>query len=174
MRKVKTGIMLAVMTVSAASAQERMNVVLKEGTVQNFNIPEIEQVVFDSKGAVSLLTGNAKSITATCATISAKLITDESCQSGITYGFFFGTSSSAWQKVQADGIDEEGFFSVNLSDLAPGTTYYYQPYAIVNGVTYKGASSFFRTKEEQADNFSSTSSIAFPINGKTFAFCESK
>ena len=47
-------VMLAAMTILAAGAQERMNVVLKAGNVQNFNIQDVEQVVFDEKGSVSL------------------------------------------------------------------------------------------------------------------------
>ena len=40
-----TGLVLAAMTMLSLGAQERMNVVLKEGTVQNFNLFEVEQVV---------------------------------------------------------------------------------------------------------------------------------
>lgn len=153
MRKVATFVVLAAMTIPSASAQERMNVVLNDKTVQNFNISEVEQVVFDSKEAVTLQVGNAENITATSATISAKLTAENLSLGEISYGFFYETSSNTRQQVQALGISDEGFFSVELSSgLAPGTTYYYRPYAVLNGVFYYGASSFFRTKEEQADN----------------------
>ena len=152
MKILTTFAMLTEMTLLSVSAQERMNVVLKAGTVENFNITEVEKVVFDKKEVVSLQVGNAENITATGATIFAKLNADESVTEGISCGFFYETSFATRKKVEVEVVGDDGLFSVSLSDLMPGTTYYYQPYAIVNGVTYNGASSFFRTKEEQADN----------------------
>lgn len=145
-------VMLAAMTILAAGAQERMNVVLKAGNVQNFNIQDVEQVVFDEKGSVSLQTGSAESITATSATISARLVAEDSNLGESTFGFCYETSSDFQQMIQASETNEDGFFSASLSDLASGTTYYYRPFAILNGMTYYGATYFFHTKAEQADN----------------------
>ena len=147
-----TGLVLAAMTMLSLGAQERMNVVLKEGTVQNFNLPEVEQVVFDSQEAVSLQVGNTEDITTTNAIIFARLTVDDANLDRVTYGFLYETSSGTKCQVQVDEMGEDGIFCANLSDLMPGTTYYYQPYALLNGVYYYGATSFFRTKEKQADN----------------------
>ena len=94
-------VMLAAMTILAAGAQERMNVVLKAGNVQNFNIQDVEQVVFDEKGSVSLQTGNAEGITATSATISARLVAEDSNLGESTFGFCYETSSDFQQMIQA-------------------------------------------------------------------------
>lgn len=154
-RKVTTFAMLAVMSMLSASAQERMNVVLRDKTVQNFEIPEVEQVVFDNGKAVKLQAGNAEDITATSATLSARLTTEETVGDDVVCGFFYGTSSNPDQQVQASIVN--GQLSINLPGLAPGTTYYYRPYAVLNGVYYYGATSFFRTKEEQVN----TAGVAF-------------
>ncbi len=152
MKNVLTISLLAAMTILPTNGQERMNVVLNDKTIESFNIPDVEQVVFDNKGAISLQVGNAEGITATGAVVSAKLSSDETVGDDITFGFFYETSSAQRLQVQADGIEEDGTFSVTLTDLTPNTAYNYRPYAIINNVYYYGATSFFHTKEEKADN----------------------
>ena len=145
-------IMLAAMNMLTADAQERMNIVLNDKSVQNYSIPEVEQIAFDNEGTVSLLVGNAEGITSSSATVSAKLTADESVQGDITYGFIYETPDGTKHQVQSGNKGEDGIFSAALSDLAPGTSYYYRPYAIYNNIYYYGATSFFRTEAEQTDN----------------------
>ena len=145
-------VLLAAMNMLAASAQERMNVVLSDQTVQSFGVAEVEQIVFDNKGTVQLLVGNAESITATSATVSARVKTEDGALGEATYGFCYGTATPPRQQVQAEGKEEDGSFRITLSGLTPGTSYYYRPYAVLNGVCYYGATSFFRTEKEQTDN----------------------
>lgn len=138
-------------------AQERVNVVLNNKQVHNYNILEIEQIAFDDEGSVLLQVGNADNITTNSASLSAQLIADISQQGNITCGFFYGTTSQPEEQIQANGKDQNDFFRAELTNLSAGTTYYYCPYALFNGVFYYGQTSFFRTKEEQVE----TSSVAF-------------
>ena len=157
---VLTNVLLAVVSLMPVCAQERMNVVQTDKSVKSFDIPKVEQVTFDNKGTVLVQVGNAEGITASAATISARLAAEDSDMCGITCGFFYGTTPSPRLQVQAGVVlktDDVTMFTANLSGLQPNTTYYFRPYAELNGMYYYGNTSFFRTDEEQTN----TEGVAF-------------
>ena len=97
-------------------------------------------------GAPVLTTGAASDITQTQATISASL--DSSGGGTVSErGILWSTSAPVTldsNKVVSNGTSE-GQFSVNLTSLPPGTTFYYKAYAInPNGIGY-GEQKSFRT-----------------------------
>lgn len=150
-------VLLMLLLAALAGAQERMNVLLADKSVQSFDVPEVEQVSFDSKGSVALQVVGADGVTATAAALSAKLAADVPALSGVACGFFYGTSVNPQQQVQAAEMSEDGIFHVSLSGLTAATTYYFRPYAVVDGMFYYGDTSFFRTREAQVG----TEGVAF-------------
>ena len=150
-------VLLMLLLAALAGAQERMNVLLADKSVQSFDVPEVEQVSFDSKGSVVLQVVGAEGIAADAAALSAKLVADGDAWAGMACGFFYGTSVNPQQQVQAAEMSEDGIFRVGLSGLAPATIYYFRPYAVVDGMFYYGDTSFFRTREAQV----STEGVAF-------------
>ncbi len=160
MKMVLANVMLAAVSLLPVCAQERMNVVQTDKSVESFDIPKVEQVTFDNKGTVLVQVGNAVGLTASAATISARLASEDSDMDGISCGFFYGTTPSPQLQVQAGLIqktDDGTMFTANLSGLQPNTTYYFRPYAELNGMYYYGSTSFFRTDEEQTN----TEGVAF-------------
>ena len=76
MNRLLTIVLPAALSLVPTSAQERMNVVLTDKTVQSFDIPRVEQVAFENKEAVRVQVGNAEGITSGAATVSARLIAE--------------------------------------------------------------------------------------------------
>ena len=137
MNRLLTIVLPAALSLVPTSAQERMNVVLTDKTVQSFDISRVEQVAFENKEAVRVQVGNAEGITSGAATVSARLIAETSGLDGITCGFFYGTTPSPQLQAQAElqqTTDGGSAFSANLSGLEPSTTYYFRPYIIYNNV----------------------------------------
>ena len=109
---------------------------------------------------VSFTTGAAKSVTCFSAKItSAVNIASTTQYSSLTYGVCYGQTAeptTSGSKVQGTNRDASGSYDVTLRALAGNTTYYYRPYAIVDGYVSYGPVSTFTTKE---DNVVTTGTI---------------
>lgn len=66
----------------------------------------------------------------------------------MTYGICYGTEAEPTTRLKASGKDGEGNYSVTLRALEGNTIYYYRPYAEVDGTTYYGQTSSFKTLED--------------------------
>ena len=61
-------------------------------------------------------------------------------------GFRYGTTQSLGSTVYTtEVLAKSGTFTAELTDLTEGTLYYYEPFIVVNGVTYTGTLKSFRT-----------------------------
>ena len=102
---------------------------------------------FTTKGIdVSFTTGEATAITCFCAKVFGSVAVQSSYTS-LTYGICYGTG------IEPTTSDNTVFASSNsfilqLRKLTGGTSYYYRPYAIVDGQTYYGTVRTFRTLDD--------------------------
>ena len=98
-------------------------------------------------------TGAASSVTCYSASVAASVKVDNSSPyTTMIYGICFGTSIDPTmdnQHIVATNRDSStGEFTAILRGLYGGSTYYYRPYAIIDGVTKYGQSSQFRTLDD--------------------------
>lgn len=117
-------------TLGTSGAQTLRAVVINEIT----NTEISEPVIFTAKlEGVFVTTGTATNISATGATLSGTVLSSEEDYS---YGISYSTDSDPTDMhrnlVEATS-NQNGTFSVTLSSLATGTTYYWCAYAYYNG-----------------------------------------
>lgn len=98
--------------------------------------------------SVHVVTGNIDTITETSAILRGSFTTTMS--RATECGMLLGTSEGNMTKLGSDKVNTYGtsmFYSTAKygRTLEPGTTYYYQAYAVVNGETYLGDTKFFAT-----------------------------
>lgn len=92
---------------------------------------------------VNFTTSDATAITCFSAKVSGSVDVQSSC-STLTYGICYGTSvepTTSDQTIKAS----TNTFTLQLRQLLGGTSYYYRPYAIVDGQTRYGSTHTFRT-----------------------------
>ncbi|MBQ3723525.1 MAG: DNA/RNA non-specific endonuclease [Bacteroidales bacterium] len=78
-------------------------------------------------------------------TASYQSITSTPSQAGFKYG---KTESLGSTVRTTDALAQSGTFTAELTGLEEGTLYYYQPYIVVDGITYVGTLKNFRTASE--------------------------
>ncbi len=98
-------------------------------------------------------TGSVSSVTCFSASVAASVNVDSSSPyATMTYGICYGTSIDPTMDnqyiVAANRDPSTGEFTTVLRGLYGGTTYYYRPYAIIDGITKYGQSSQFRTLDD--------------------------
>lgn len=99
-------------------------------------------------------TGAATNITCFSAKVSAQLnLTTTLSYSSMSYGVCYGTTPEPTKKLLVSNKDAAGNYTVQLRALEGNTIYYYRPYVTVDGVTYYGQVSSFKTL---ADNVVAT------------------
>lgn len=109
---------------------------------------------FTTSGSGELFTtGAASSVTCFSASVAASVNVDSSSPyTSMTYGICYGTSIDPTmdnQHTVATNRDSStGEFTTVLRGLYGGTTYYYRPYAVIDGVTKYGQSSQFKTLDD--------------------------
>ncbi len=114
-----------------------------------------QSVVNDS---ITVTTTNASNITQTNATVQGN-VRYTGTRPG-TAGIYFGTSSSNMRMIASDAISHnknpfDMWYDLNSEagiSLQPGTTYYYQCYAIQGGREVKGSIVSFTTPKAAANN----------------------
>lgn len=107
-----------------------------------------ETASFTTASSVTVTTKGADSITATAATVRGQVVSPK--QKASECGMYLGTSPGNMTKLGSDAINANNMpFYYGTAKygrpLTAGTTYYYQAYAIVNGVTYWGEVKSFTT-----------------------------
>lgn len=91
-------------------------------------------------------TGAASDITCFSAKVSAKMnLTTTLSYNTMYYGIFYGTSPEPTKQIIARTKDEAGNYTVQLRALEGNTIYYYRPYVYIDGSTYYGQTSSFKT-----------------------------
>ena len=91
----------------------------------------------------------ATNVTCFSAKVSANLQLVSSLSYGsMTYGICYGKDAEPTERLKASGKDGAGNYSVTLRALEGNTIYYYRPYAEVDGTTYYGQTSSFKTLED--------------------------
>ncbi len=92
-----------------------------------------------------MATEPASGITATSATLTGNIDIQDYNGATTDYGFYWGTSNTPATRVQVGTNDWAGYFYDDLAGLAPGTTYYYQAYAVNSAGESRGAVMSFTT-----------------------------
>lgn len=94
----------------------------------------------------SFQTGAATNITCFSAKVSAQMsLTTTLSYSSMSYGICYGTSSEPTTQLKVSSKDADGNYTAQLRALEGNTIYYYRPYATVDGTTYYGQTSSFKT-----------------------------
>lgn len=94
-------------------------------------------------------TGAATNVTCFSAKVSAQMkLTTTLSYSSMSYGICYGTVTEPTEKLQVSTKDSNGNYTATLRALTGNTIYYYRPYVIVDGVTYYGQTSSFKTLED--------------------------
>jgi beta propeller repeat protein len=85
----------------------------------------------------AVTTNDASNVTTTSATLNGHL-TSLGTASSVTVSFLWGTTAGGPYPNETTGQDmtSTGAFSVDLTGLTPGTTYYYRAKAVGNGTSY--------------------------------------
>ena len=126
----KKGLILALMAlvVSIGFAQEKMKVVLSNGTTSEFEVKKIERVYFEGKD-ITIKTGNVSNITDNSATFTYEV-------SGLTTEYGIGIilatrsdlTNSTCLKRNSRYNPQDGSYSTSMEGLSPSTTYYYRAF----------------------------------------------
>ena len=95
---------------------------------------------------VNFITGEATDITCFSAKVSGS-VDVQSSYSSLTYGICYGTGIEPTINDNTQAASSNNF-TLQLRQLLGGTTYYYRPYAIVDGQTYYGTVRTFRTLDD--------------------------
>ncbi len=91
---------------------------------------------------LSVTTNDATNITTTGVTLNGNL-KELGTVSPVDVSFEWGTSSASYSyNTTAEAMSATGAFSSPLSDLNPGTTYYFRAKAVGDGTSYGGEKSF--------------------------------
>lgn len=114
---------------TAIEAQEKMKVVMTDGTTQLFYVNKVEKVFFEGEEIV-LTTGTATEVTPSSAKFT---YTVSGISKVISTGIIISTSSSLthdnYLKGKSTATQKDGTYSVTFDGLSPSTTYYYRAYA---------------------------------------------
>lgn len=127
---------------------------------------------FTTEGqGIGFTTGEATDITSYSAQITSAMSMGTLEYNTLTYGICYATTADPSTNdgmVVAREKDAEGRYVVNLMALSGDTTYYYRPYAIMDGYVSYGLTSAFRTTGEKVvctgDIDASTYSVASSLN----------
>ena len=105
---------------------------------------------FTTAGLVAPVLSAAMDITGMSATIGGTIVPPSGTASDLEYGFQYSTSSDFSSEVTSKKItemDPENNFSISISSLVPGTSYYYRSYITMKGVYAYGEIKDFTTLE---------------------------
>lgn len=126
--------------------------------------------------AIKPITGDVSHISCVSATVSGRgIFPTEIITSSLELGILYSTSSgvipSTSTKIKATSLDADYNFNIGLSNLTPGTTYYYRAYVSSNGM-YLGDTKSFTTKAVsdviRTDDVTNLQSKTATLNG----FCD--
>ena len=99
--------------------------------------------------SVNFMTGDATSITCYSAKVAAQMtISAPDGYGSMEYGICYGTTAEPTNQQRVTSKDASGNYTATLRGLKGNTIYYYRPYAVVDGTTYYGSTSSFRTLED--------------------------
>ena len=130
---------------------------------------------FTTEGqGIGFTTGTAMNITSYSAKVASSISLGSLEYSTLSYGVCYSTNadpSTSDGTVVSTDRDDDGNYTVNLTALNGDTTYYYRPYAIMDGYVSYGLTSAFRTTGEKVvttgdinpENFSVVSALNMGI-----------
>ena len=98
---------------------------------------------FTTLQEVAITTGEATDITADGATLSGVVT---GADEAITCGIIYGTSSDMSLNENREETSSNGTYTISISYLQPGTTYYYCAYAVIDGEEWYGEVRSFTTE----------------------------
>lgn len=98
---------------------------------------------------VDFATEAATAVTCYSAKVSTRMtLTTPQGYGSLSYGICYGTTAETTEKIALSNRDANGNFSTTLRALEGNTIYYYRPYATIDGTTYYGNTTSFKTLED--------------------------
>lgn len=107
-----------------------------------YGFAPIESDLYKYVESPKVTTTSAASITTTSATVNGKVA---NVSSTATCGFIYSKNSDMTGAITTSTTSSTSSFKTTLSNLSIGTTYYYQAFAIVDGIYYYGDVEKFTT-----------------------------
>lgn len=128
-------IALVALTATIAMAQEKMKVVLTDGTTSEFIVKKVTQIYFDGQD-ITLTIGQATNITSNSADIP---FTMEGADGTVSAGIILSTNSDLsgenYEK-QVTNTMADGQGTANVTNLSANTIYYYKAFAKVDDIYF--------------------------------------
>lgn len=116
----------------AINAQEKMKVVLTDGTTSEFEVKKISRVYFEGQD-ITITTGSATNVTSNSATVSYSIA---GASGNVSAGIIASKNSNlTYENCQSVYMSSSpnGTYSAVISGLSPSTTCYYRAFALVSG-----------------------------------------
>ena len=153
-------LLLTLGSVSASAQYYQMKVRTIDGLITPFNVNRVDSVYFelvepDGNGNdedETTVTGNATDITTYTATITSWANILDNLSSDLKIGIIYtqeGTpskSNGTQKTVSTSSLGSDAKYTIQLTDLAPSTTYYYRSFVYQSGIWFYGDVKSFTTK----------------------------
>lgn len=98
---------------------------------------------------IDFITDVPTAITCYSAKVNTRMILTTSQDYGsLSYGICYGTTAGTSENIPLNNCDGQGRFSTTLRSLKGNTIYYWRPYATIDGTTFYGTPSSFKTLED--------------------------
>lgn len=108
-----------------------------------YGFAPIQSELYENKELPSVTTGSASNITARTATLKAEVVNMDEAN---TCGFLYADNVDMRDAKTMKKTVSQGPFSIDVTGLSMGTTYYYQAFAIVDDIYYYGEIESFMTE----------------------------
>ncbi len=153
-------LLLILGTVSMSAQYYQLKVRTDDGLITPFNVDRVDSVYFelvesDDNGNdedETTVTGNATDITTYTATITSWANILDNLSTDLKVGIIYtqeGTpskSNGTQKTVSTSSLGSDAKYTIQLTDLAPSTTYYYRSFVYQSGIWFYGNVKSFTTK----------------------------
>lgn len=159
-----TTLLLILGTVLAHAQYYQLIIRTDDGLVTPYNVSRVDSVYFeyvddenDNDEDETTVTGNATDITSSTATITSWANILDNLSTDLKVGIIYtseGTpnkSNGTQETVSTSSLGSDAKYTINLTNLAPATTYYYRSFVYQSDVWFYGNVKSFTTKKQGVD-----------------------
>lgn len=116
---------------------------VKSQSYHVYGFAPIKSELYEKRELPSVTTISASNIAVRTATLKAEVVNMEEAN---TCGFLYADNVDMKDAKSVKKTVSQGSFSIDITGLSMGTTYYYQAFAIVDGIYYYGEIENFKTE----------------------------